>query len=63
MRNNDNYQISKGNCDNFNKSPEEVINEIDYNVANTVYFGDGFPLVDWVFFGPGAMAPYLGSQV
>ena len=56
-------QISKGNCDNFNKSPEDVINEIDYNVANTVYFGDGFPLVDWVFFGPGAMAPYLGSQV
>ena len=55
-------QISLSNCDNFTKPPQEVILEIDCNIQNTEYYGDGFPCVGFEFFGAGVLAAYLGSH-
>ncbi|MBR3504536.1 MAG: hypothetical protein IKO07_09915 [Clostridia bacterium] len=56
-------QISKSTCGDFSKSPDEVIAEIDHNIAHTDCYGDAFPFAYWAFFGPGALASYLGSPV
>ena len=56
-------QITKATCGDFPKSPADVIAEIDYNIDHTDCYGDAYPFVSWTFFGPGAMAAYLGSPV
>ena len=56
-------QITKGTCGDFSKSPETVIDEMDYNIVHTNHYGDGYPFAYWAFFGPGTLASYLGSPV
>ena len=56
-------QINRGNCGDFSKSPEDVIEEMDYNIRNTECYGDAYPFAYWAFFGAGTVASYLGSPV
>lgn len=56
-------QINRGNCGDFGKPAEEVINEIEYNISHTDCYGDAYPFIYWGFFGAGTLASYLGSPV
>ncbi|MGI5958182.1 MAG: hypothetical protein ACOX60_02050 [Massiliimalia sp.] len=50
-------------CDQFQYSPEELIDRWDYELEQYEFLGDAFPFINFDFFGPGVLAAFCGAKL
>ena len=51
------------NCDHFENSVEAVIDAADAEFSTKEFLADGFPLLNFSFFGPGVLAAFCGARL
>lgn len=51
----------QSNCCDFSISPEQVIDAVDADLSRKEFLGDGFPYLNFHFFGPGVLAAMSGG--
>lgn len=55
--------LTQANCDDFSVDPEEYVRAVAASYESYEFLGDSFPHFDLVQFGPGVLAPMLGSKL
>ena len=55
--------LSQENCADFNYSPDELVDRMDYELSQYEFLGDSFPMVNFDSFGPGILAGFCGAQL
>ena len=54
---------SQFNCHDFSWTAEQVIDAVDSSLSTNEYIGDGYPVMDFGFFGPGVVAAFCGAKL
>ena len=54
---------SQANCHDFSWTAEQVIDAVDAHLSTQEYVGDGYPVLDFAFFGPGIAAAFCGARL
>lgn len=55
--------LSFKNCSDLSITPEQIIDRYDYELSCYEYYGDSFPLMQMMQFGPGVIAAFLGAEL
>lgn len=55
--------LSQENCTDFSHTPEALIERLDYELSQTLFLGDSFPIVNFNSFGPGVAAAFCGARL
>ncbi len=55
--------LSQQTCTDLSRSPEELIDRIDYELSQRIYLGDAYPYFNMDCFGPGVMSAFLGARL
>lgn len=53
----------QSNCHDFSWTAEQIIDTVDYRLSSNEYIGDGFPVLDFAFYGPGVVAAFCGAKL
>jgi 5-methyltetrahydrofolate--homocysteine methyltransferase len=53
--------LSFSNCADFNISPEQIVDRMDYDLSCCEFYGDSYPWINMHHFGPGVAAAFLGA--
>ena len=54
---------SQSNCHDFSWTAEQVIDAVDSHLSTQEYIGDGYPVMDFGFYGPGVVAAFCGAKL
>lgn len=53
----------QSNCHDFSWTAEQVIDAVDSRLSTQEYVGDGYPVFDFAYFGPGVLAAFCGAKL
>lgn len=55
--------LTQANVNDFNLSPEDIIDTIDYYFIQKEFLGDAFPYFNFGCFGPGVVSAFCGARL
>lgn len=55
--------LCQATCAQFEYSPEELIDRLDYELEQQEFLGDAFPYINFDCFGPGVLAAFCGAKL
>lgn len=55
--------LSFSNCNDLTISPKQIIKRYDYELSSYEYYGEAFPIMQTMQFGPGIVAGFLGCEL
>lgn len=54
---------NQSNCHDFSWTAEQVVDAVDSVLSTQEYIGDGYPVWDFAFYGPGVVAAFCGARL
>ena len=55
--------LCQANCHDFQYTPEQIIQTIDYELSKIEFLGVSFPIVNFDVFGPGITSAFCGAKL
>ncbi len=53
--------LNQATCADFSWTAEQLVEKMDEELSGTEWIGDGYPMVNFVGYGPGVLAAYCGA--